>query len=499
MSGTFDRAELGAEMPFDLQAEQAILGGVMTNSRVYDDVCDVLEPRYFYSPLNRLIYETSERLIISGTEPNPIMLRQVLVGSPEVEAAGGWEKIAPIITGSLVGVMGNRRYAETVRDLWVRRQMLELSGDMREMVTRPDGRTAQDVVDHVEEAMLTISRDRSDIRTVGVSDSMASVLEAAQRASQIDGVIGTPTGYARFDAISGGLENGTLTILAGRPAMGKTAAGVGIAIRAAKATGKQVLYWSGEVSDRQISQRLLAAKTNIPVQCIRSGKNRGEEVGQGEYAPGTPLRQEQWDRIVSAQIDAAKIPLVINDTPAITVAKLYSVARRMARSKKGLTMVVVDYLALMRGSQTARKQGRYAEVSEISADLLAMAKSLNVPVIALQQLNRDVEKRDNKRPTGADLRDSGNLEQDASMIVLLYREEYYLAKEGLPEQKPGETMDKFMLRQEDYYRKLDASRGKAVWIVDKNRQGSTGDIPMLFNGPQTWFRDMSEGEESPAW
>lgn len=499
MSNVFDRAELKPLPPFDLEAEQAILGALMTNGRVYDDISDILQPQYFYSPLNRVVYEACEKIILAGATPDPVLLREHLETNPQIEEHGGWAKVSALLVNSLVGVRGNRRYAEVVRNLWVRRQMLELSQAAGAMALRPDGRTPQEMIDFVEGSLLQIGNGRSDMSTVGVSDSMRDVLQAAQEASRQGGLVGVPTGYARFDEMTNGLEGGTLTIMAGRPGMGKTAAGVGIAMRCAKATGKNVLYWSGEVSDRQISQRLLAAKTGIPVQCIRTGKNRGREIAPGEYAPSTPLRQDQWDKAVAAQMDAAAIPLVINDTPAITVAKLYSEARRLARSKQGLAMVVVDYLALMRGTQQARRQGRYAEVSEISADLLAMAKSLNVPVIALQQLNRDVEKRDNKRPTGADLRDSGSLEQDASLIVLLYREEYYLRKEGAPTQKPGESPDQFLTRMDDYARKLEEAAGKAVWIVDKNRQGETGDIPMQFDGPQTWFRDMSEDENSPAW
>ncbi|MBO1325362.1 AAA family ATPase [Acetobacter sp. TBRC 12305] len=495
----FERMELAAEMPHDLAAEQAIIGGILTNNRAYDEVCEVLEGRFFYSPLNALFYQTAETMILGGHAANPVSLRPLLSGNDLVRQAGGWETIIGPLLMSMIGIHGIKGYAEQIRSAWLRRQMLALSGDMRDMIVRPDGVTAQDVVDHVEETMLEISTDRADMRTRHLTTAMDAVMVAAESASKASGVVGVPSGYDALDGLTGGFEAGTLTIIAGRPAMGKTAAGVGIAVRAAKATHKRVLYWSGEVSAEAISQRIIAAKTGIPVLCIRSGKNRGREVSEGVYGPGTPLRQEQWDRIVAARHAATHVPLLIDDTPAITVAKLYSAARRLARSKGGLAMVVVDYLALMRGTADARRQGKYAEVSEISADLLAMAKSLNVPVIALQQLNREVEKRDNKKPTKADLRDSGNLEQDASVIILLYREEYYLQQDGSPTQKPGESDMQWHARIDQYERAQAASAGKALWIIDKNRQGETGSIPMLFDGKGTWFRSISEGEGSEAW
>lgn len=486
-------------MPHSLEAEQAVLSAVLQNNKIYDDVCDILTGEMFFSPANGLIYTTLEKMILGGAEANPVSMREVLEGSPDVEAVGGWDKVWSILLKSLIGFLGNRTYAETIRNCWIRRKLLMLSVDCQERVTKPDGETAQEILDDLEGQLLGIAVNRSDMKTATLADSISAALEDAEVASRTDGLSGAPTGYDEFDEITGGLEPGTVTIIAGRPAMGKTAAGLGIAIRSAKITGKRSLYWSGEVSKKQMSQRAVAAKTNIPVICIRTGKNRGPLLADGTYGPGTPLRQEQWDALVRAQRDALRIPVEIDDTPAISVPKLYSVARRMVRSKQGLGLIVVDYLALMKGSQQAQKQGKYAEVSEISADLLAMAKSLNVPIVALQQLNRKVEDRDNKRPLGSDLRDSGNLEQDASVIVLLYREEYYLQKDGVPKRKDGETDDRFRAREDAYFTALSDSAGKAVWIVDKNRQGECRDIPMQFNGPQTWFRGRAEDERSDAW
>lgn len=496
---TFEKAEALAYMPHSMEAEQAVLSAILQYNRVYDDVCDILAPEYFYSAATALIYATAERLILAGIEANPVSIRERLSGSPELEAVGGWDAIWPIIKGSLVGVLGNRTYAETVKNKWLARRILVASVETQERLTSPKGETAQEILDALEGELLSLSQNRADMKTASLSDSVMEAINAAQVASQSVGLSGAPTGYDEFDEITGGLEPGTVTIIAGRPAMGKTAAGLGIGIRSAKQTGKRTLYWSGEVSKKQMSQRAIASKTGIPLMCIRTGKNRGMEQLDGTYGPGTPLRQEQWDKLVAAQMEAQDIPMDIDDTPAISVPKLYGVARRMARSKQGLGLIVVDYLALMKGSKQAQRQGKYAEVSEISADLLAMAKNLNVPIVALQQLNRDVEKRENRRPLGSDLRDSGNLEQDASVIVLLYREEYYLQKDGAPTRKEGETDEKFYRRCDDYTNALANAAGKAVWIVDKNRQGECRDIHMQFNGPQTWFRGRTENADSPAW
>lgn len=494
-----NNAEVLAVAPHSLAAEQAVIAAILCNNTVFDDVCDILDECYFYSPINALLYETARKLIISGSQANPVSLKERLDGTDAIESVGGWDKVWPVIQRSLIGIMGNRTYAETVKNLWVRRQILIHARLAQERAAKPDGESAQEILDTLEGSLLDISLSRSDMSAKPLSEAMDDAIAAAYAMRDNNGLSGVPTGYDEFDRLTGGLEPGTITIMAGRPAMGKTGAGLGIAIRSANITGKRTLYWTGEVSAKQLSQRALAAKTNIPLECIRSGKNRGPLLPDGTYGPSTPMRQDQWDKLVKVQRSTLDLPVEIEDTPAITVPKLYSAARRMARSKQGLGLIVVDYLALMKGSKQAQRQGKYAEVSEISADLLALAKNLNVPVLALQQLNRDVEKRENKRPLGSDLRDSGNLEQDASIIVLLYRQEYYLQKEGVPVRKDTETAEKFSLRQTQYAEDLANATGKALWIVDKNRQGPTGDIQMQFNGPQTWFRGRHEDEDSPAW
>ncbi|MCP1270547.1 replicative DNA helicase [Acetobacter cerevisiae] len=499
MSGLFDAAAVQAEMPRNLAAEQSVLGAILTNNRAYEAVCDFLEPRHFYSPVNGWLFEQIQGLIQTGGVANPVTLKPLIDGADRLADVGGFKALVPILMNSFIGMPTVKGDATAIRQAWVQRELLQLSADMRDMIVTPDGNSPDEVVDYVENGLLTLAHGRQDVRQSSLSDAIQRVLQASEDASKRDGIVGVSSGYEGLDNIVGGFEPGTLTIIAGRPAMGKTAAGVGIAVRSAKRTGKRVLYWSGEVSAEAISQRIIASKTKIPVICIRSGKNRGRQLEDGKFSASTPLRQEQFDRMVVAARQSQEIPLVIDDTPAITVAKLYGIARRMARSKEGLSMIVVDYLALMRGTQQARRQGKYAEVSEISADLLALAKTLGVPVIALQQLNREVEKRDDKRPSKSDLRDSGNLEQDASVIMLLYREEYYLDQEGPPKQKPTESGDAWMTRVDQWEKHKDAVRGKALWIIDKNRQGETGTIQMLFDGPGTWFRDIAEGEGSEPW
>lgn len=499
MTSPFDSAVAQAEMPRDLAAEQSVLGAMLVNNSAYEVVCDFLEPRHFYNPTNGWLYEKIQGLIQSGTVANPVTLRPLLEGSDRLDASGGFAAVAKMLTSCFVGLPTVKGAAMAIRQAWVQRELLQLSADIRDMIVSPDDSSPDEVVDFVENGLLALGHGRQDVRQSTICDAMQRVITSAEEASKRDGIVGVSSGYEGLDNITGGFEPGTLTIIAGRPAMGKTAAGVGIAARSAKKTGKRVLYWSGEVSAEAICQRLLAAKTSLPVLAMRSGKNRAGQGSDGRFYDATPLRQDQFDRMVAAEREAQMVPLEINDTPAITVAKLYGIARRMARSKQGLSMIVVDYLALMRGTPQARKQGKYAEVSEISADLLALAKTLNVPVIALQQLNREVEKRDDKRPSKSDLRDSGNLEQGASVIMLLYREEYYLDQEGPPKQKATEGQDAWMMRVDAWERSRDSARGKALWIIDKNRQGETGTIPMLFDGPGTWFRGTAEGVRSQAW
>lgn len=500
MSGLFHPgAEVLPEPPHDLTAERALIAGILVNNAGYDLVAEFLEPRHFYDPNLGWLYGEIEKIIRSGVVADPVVLRSRVENAPEMEALGGMKGLGTLLTAFVSHLMCGG-YGQAIRDAWLRRNLLTLSTDIRLMATAPDGRTAPEIVDRIEEELLAYGKDQATERAVDLASAVDDALEDASAASaRGDGIIGLPSGYHGLDDALSGLCPGTFMILAGRPSMGKTGAGVGIAVRAAARTGKRVLYWSGEMDAKSIAARIVSGRTGLPLKCILSGSNRGAQRADGTFGPRTPLTPAQWEHIWAAREEMRKIPIVIDDRAAVTAGQLYARARRMARQKAGLGLIVVDYVGLMRGSDSARRQGRYAEVSEISADLLAMAKTLGVPVLGLQQLNRGVEGRDDKRPTMADLRDSGNLEQDAHAVMLLYREHYYASREGVPQSKPGEGGDAYSARVQAYYDRLEKTDGKAEIIIAKNRNGECGTVQMKFSGPTTWFRDGAEHEDAPAW
>jgi replicative DNA helicase len=264
--------------------------------------------------------------------------------------------------------------------------------------------------------------------------------------------------------------------------------------------GKRVLFWSGEMSAMQLGTRLAAAHAGLPVLDVFRG--RGLETPPDIDEDGhvyRDLTRAEWDSLVAAEKDARNLPLYFDDRPAITVAKLRTRARRMAREKGGLALIVADYLGLMRATAQASRMGLREAYTEISADLKALAAELGVPLVALSQLSRDVEKRDNKIPVMRDLRESGAIEQDAYGIMFLHRPHYYLVQDGEPVQGPKEGPEEFSLRVSRYFDALDREKDKAVLMIAKNRSGATGQTKLFFEAHTTWFRGEGKGRADGAW
>ncbi|MFW6681731.1 replicative DNA helicase [Komagataeibacter intermedius] len=492
-------AEIMPDAPVNIQAEMGVLGGILMNNRGYELVCDFLEKRHFANSVNGWLYGEIEKVIQSGVEATPVTLKARVENAIELDAVGGFSYLTQILM-SQPGWMACRDFGHAIRDAWLRRELLDIGAMAKSRAMSAEGSAPEEIIDDLEQALLTLGKDRGDQRLTSLTSAMDQAMEeASAAAARGDGIIGMRTGFQKLDEETSGLAPGCFYLLAGRPSMGKTGMGVGIAVRAAKISRKPILYWSGEMDAKSISARIISAHSRLPLRWVLTGTKPGLRNPDGSEGPRVPLNQREWDRIFMARKAAEQVPVVVDDRPAISVAQLYGRARRMARSKAGLGMIVVDYVGLMRGTPTTRKQGKYAEVSEISSDLLALAKSLNVPVLGLQQLNRGVEGRDDKHPTMADLRDSGNLEQDASGIFLLYRDHYYAQRDPEPTKKAAESMDAFSQRVDAWHERIRSSEGKAEIIIAKNRQGDCGTVPMLFNGPTTWFRDVREGEDSVAW
>ncbi|MCE2578077.1 DnaB-like helicase C-terminal domain-containing protein [Komagataeibacter sp. FNDCR1] len=307
---------------------------------------------------------------------------------------------------------------------------------------------------------------------------------------------GLDTGFTGLNNRIRGFRPGAMYVVAARPSIGKSGFALSLAVRMARLNGRG-LFWSGEMSAEELMGRAIAAKVRMPLDMVLTGMDDREDQP-------TRISERDMARMVDASIALKEIPLSIDDREGITVAQLLARARQMKRAKAGLQFIMVDYMGLLRGSTAARRSGnRTLEMTEISGDLARMARELKVPVIALSQLNRQSENREDRRPVLSDLRDSGAIEQDARCVMALYREEYVLrtrmGTDGQPVRNTNESDVTYEKRRVEFLDALDRSRGKAEVIVLKNRGGRTGIVDMLFDGPCTWFRDVNDGERSEAW
>ena len=449
-ASTTDIARRGAVPrlpPHSVEAEQSVLGAVMLDHRAWERIADAVSAEDFYRADHRLIFKTLAKLVERDQPPDAITVGEQLERQNQLDAAGGLAYIAQLVeaTPSAANV---RAYAGIVRDNSMLRQLIEIGGDIASSVYDNEGRTVSELVDTAERRVFEIA-DRGQSRTDGFV-ALQQVLPATidlidTLTHSTDGITGLATGFTALDEKTAGLQRGDLVVIAGRPSMGKTALAVNIAENAA--IGKQVptAIFSMEMSAEQLVFRM-----------IRS-------VGRVKQ---TDLHKENLTSVVSSRIDSAvdllkSAPIFIDDSAALTPTEVRARSRRLKR-EHNLGLVVVDYLQLMRVSTAA--ENRVVEMSEISRSLKALAKELDLPVIALSQLNRGVESRNDKRPLMSDLRDSGAIEQDADLIVLIYREEYYNA---------------------DTPRK-----GVADIIIGKQRNGPTGEFNLTFLGEFTKFENL---------
>lgn len=496
---------LGAALfsePENVQAECALLGAILTNGqRVMPMVEEYLRPEHFYDSLNGVIYEAALQMHGRGIEPNPLLIRDRIGGHDVLMGRVPAEYIAQIML-AMVGITNAGDYGRAIFDAWTRRQLRSMCLDVSRLCLNPTGQTGEDLVEQLESGLLDIAQNmRESLPNVTIAEAIAQAIACGRDAlARGSALAGLSWGYPALDRMTGGLLAEGLYLLGARPAMGKTALGLGIAMRVA-VRGERVLFWSGEMAARQLGARAGAAWAGLSTLSVFSGRRYDipEDVETGMRVDLAPW---QWDDLAEGERQAEGVPLELDTRSGLTVAGLRSRARRMKRSKAGLGLIVLDYVGLMQGSEVARRRGRYEEMSEISAGLKTLAKELGVPIIALAQLNREVEKREDKRPIEADLRDSGGLEQDADMVAFLYRDHYYLAKEasgdGL-QKRERETDEQFANRCSDLQFRMRESVGKAQVLIRKNRHGGTGTVRLRFDHDSTWFRDESEDPRSPAW
>lgn len=465
-------------MPHNIEAEQALLGAILVNNDALYRVSDFLKPDHFYEPLHGTIFEIVSGLISANKVANPITIKTFLPADIDVAGMSGSQYLARLAAEATT-VINAPDYGRTIYDLALRRELINVADDIRNAAF--DAAIDSAPADHIERAEQRLYEVSETGRFGGgfetFDSALAIAIDRAAQAYQNDGKLsGLPTGLKDLDAKMGGLQPSDLIIIAGRPGMGKTSLATNIAFNVANAykpaidetrksgTGGIVAFFSLEMSSEQLATRVIAERAEVSSSSIRRGN----------------IDEREFERLVERRSEIRRIPLFIDQTGALAVGQLAARARRLKR-QRGLDLIVVDYIQLMQGRSVRAVQNRTQEVGEITTGLKALAKELNVPIIALSQLSRHVETRDEKRPQLSDLRESGSIEQDADVVLFVYREEYYLK-----EPRPGTE------EHLQWQAKLEAVRGKAEIIIGKQRHGPTGAVMLSFRSEFTSFADLAQ-------
>ena len=473
--------------PHNYEAEMALLGALLVNNKAYERVQDYLRPEHFADALHGEIFGACATLIERGQLADPVTLRNYLGQAESLTEHGGPQYLARL-ANSVITIQNAHDLGREVYDCFLRRELIDVGSTVVNNAFEHDlETTATDQIELAEEQLFTLAEQgqiEGGLREFKVA--LVSAIEMAEAAYKRDShLVGVPTGFTDVDRLLGGMHKSDLLIVAARPAMGKTAFATNIAYHAACSRRpdtdehEHVAFFSLEMSADQLATRIISEQVNVRSDAIRRGD----------------IREEEYNRIFAVSQALHTLPLFIDDTPALTVAALRTRARRLKR-QRGLGLIIVDYLQLMQGSMRSRNENRVQEVSEITRGLKGVAKELNVPVLALSQLSRAVEQRDDKRPQLSDLRESGSIEQDADVVMFLYREEYYRERDK-PTQRDSESDDKFMERQERHEKLLAECRNKAEVIAAKQRHGPIGTMNLHFTGEFTRFSDLADPSRAP--
>ncbi len=473
--------------PSNDRAEQALLGALLANNKALERVSDFLLPEHFVDPINGRIYAAIARRVDAGQLADAITLKAEFEHSGILDEVGGTTYLAQLL-GAMVGIINAGEYGRAVHDSWMRRQLIEIGEVVvnNAFGARPELDGAGQVEAAEQHLFDLATRGGSDGGFITFERALTLAITNAEAAfHRSGGVSGLSTGLRDLDKKTGGLHPSDLVIIAGRPGMGKSAIATKIAFGAAQAILKEarvedpaalakstVAIFSLEMSAEQLATRLLSEGSRVSGERIRRG-----DIGQKEF-----------DRFVQVSREIGGLPLHIDDTPAITISALRTRCRRLKRTK-GLALVVIDYLQLMRPAAGTKPENRVLEISMITQGLKALAKELNVPVIALSQLSRAVESREDKRPLLSDLRESGSIEQDADVVMFVFRDEYYLQQRA-PKQLGFDNDEKFHTAVEKWQRDMDTVHNRAELLIEKNRHGATGKIDLYFEGEFTRFADL---------
>jgi replicative DNA helicase len=474
--------------PHNLEAEQALLGAILVNNEAYDRVSDFLEPEHFHEPVHRDIYAVCAKIIRAGKTATPITAKTYLSDelTPDMTMAQYLARLAAEATT----VINAADFGHSIYDLAIRRSLILIGEEMVEDAYDSDVEAPPEKqIEEAEKALFELAEQgRYEGGFVDFTTALRDAIDLAGEAYRRDGSLsGIATGLIDLDRKMGGLQRSDLIIIAGRPAMGKSSLGSNVGFNIAKAwTGEQqadgrvktvdggrVALFSLEMSAEQLATRILAEQSGISSSDIRRGN----------------IRESEFSQLVEASNSIAAAPLYIDDTGGLTISQLAARARRLKR-QKGIDLIIIDYLQLLGGSTRRANESRVQELTEITTRLKALAKELDLPIIALSQLSRQVENRDDKRPQLADLRESGSIEQDADVVLFIYREEYYLEnrkpKEGTPEHL-------------QWIADMEQVHGRAELIIGKQRHGPTGNVELHFNAKLTRFSNLAAADEVPGF
>ena len=456
------------ELPNNIEAEQSVIGTILVSNEIFDEINTIISSKNFYDPMHQKIFEAIENFIYKGMLANPITLKNYFENEKDdLNVPDYLVKVTKFSTSSRQAI----EYSRIIYDMFVRRELIKISeGTIDSAKLKDLNISGKNIIENSEKLLFDLAEKGSlNSSLVKFDEALKFTIEMATNAYKNDeGIVGVPTGLTDIDDRLGGLHKSDLIIIAGRPSMGKTALATNIAFNAAsklQESGKKstVAFFSLEMSSEQLSTRILAEQSRIKSNDIRRGK----------------ISDEQFDKFIETSKNISELPLYIDETPAISIAAVSNRARRIKRLF-GLEMIVVDYIQLMRGP-TNNANNRVQEISEITQGLKAIAKELSVPVLALSQLSRAVEQRDDHKPLLSDLRESGSIEQDADVVMFVYRAAYYLERK----EPQAATVE-----HAEWQAKMSEIAHLAQIIIAKQRHGPTGNVDLEFEGMFTKFRDI---------
>jgi replicative DNA helicase len=465
------------QLPYDVEVEQALLGALLIDNYVLERISNVLKPEHFYDPLHTRLYETVERMWAKGHAVTPLTLKSAMENDEGLAEVGGQDYLVSLARAA-PALPNTKDYARILAELAMRRELIRVGEDIVNTAFEAGAEvTPAEQIELAEKSLYRVAeRGRYGEGPMGFDAALAEAVSLAESALARGGHIsGVPSGFTDLDALLGGLHPSDLLIVAGRPGMGKTSLATNMAFHASRIWAKDkadqveaprgapVLLFSLEMAASQLSARILSEQTEIEMRKIRTGR----------FTDG------EWDRFVQTAQVLGDLPLYIDDTGGISIAQIAARSRRLKR-EKNIGLIVIDYLQLIESSR--RAENRVQEISEVTKGLKALAKELNIPVVALSQLSRGVDNRDDKRPVLSDLRESGSIEQDADVVMFIYREEYYL-KSREPDIGTSE--------HSSWMEKMERAHNRAEVMVEKHRHGPTNKIELFFDERFTRFSNLA--------